>query len=434
MANQQESTNRCCRPLKTEAVFTLLVFRYHYWAANVQKRLFWMHEDQESLPVWVHLESKASPYSLRSVLCAQLPLPVSGMANCPIVAISLKIWCQFRKAFGLLTMHRNCAFEPSRSDSAFWNWHNKGIKSVNDLYTDQVFSSFTQLLTKYNLPPHNLFCVFQVCDYVKKLFPHFPNRPPETLVDALLNRDLITKGCISFLYRSIWAASSTSLNAVQSAWEESLNVKLTEQQWESVLSLIHLSSIFSLHRLIQCKVFFRTYYTSARLAKIYPSVSDACGRCDFSPANHVHMFWSCAKLVSFWSSSLTYYLGHMATLFLQAVYLQFLVLLPLMALLKIWSRLWHLLPCWPVGWFYLIGNSPFPLHTLAGLLRCSTTWNLKNSGYTKELAEILSCHMGSLSELYTLLRLLLWAGRLISAIVSLSIHLFVFFLFIWLMS
>lgn len=48
-------------------------------------------------------------------------------------------------------------------------------------------------------------------------------------------------------------------------------------------------------------MFFRTHYTNARLAKIYPYVSDACGRCDFSPANHVHMFWSCAELRSFWS-------------------------------------------------------------------------------------------------------------------------------------
>lgn len=169
---------------KDKGSFALPVFRYHYWAANVQKLLFWVCEDQEPLPVWVHLENKASPFSLRSVLCVQLPLPVSSMANCPIVAVSLKIWCQFRKAFGLpapstLTpIHRNCAFEPSRSDSAFWIWHNKGIKSVNDLYTDKVYSSFAQLLTKYNFPRHHLFrSRFQVCDYVKKLFPYFLNRP-----------------------------------------------------------------------------------------------------------------------------------------------------------------------------------------------------------------------------------------------------------------
>lgn len=279
---------------KDRGGFTLPVFRYYYWAANVQKLLFWMCEDQESLPVWVHLENKVFPFLLRSVLCAQLPLPVSSMASCPIVAVSLKIWCQFRKAFGLLgpftltSIYRNCAFEPSRTDSAFRVWHNNGIKSVNDLYTDKTFSSFTQLLTEYNLPQHHLFRFFQVRDYVKKLFPHFPNRPPETLVDTLLNTDPIAKGCISFLYRSIWAASSTSLTAVQNAWEESLNIKLTEQQWQSALSLVNLSSNCARHRLIQCKVLFRTHYTNARLTKIDPSVSDSCGRCKSSPANHVH--------------------------------------------------------------------------------------------------------------------------------------------------
>lgn len=77
---------------KDKGGFALPVFRYHYWAANVQKLPFWMREDQEPLPVWEHLENKASPFSLRSVLCAQLPLPMSCMANCPIVAVSLKIW------------------------------------------------------------------------------------------------------------------------------------------------------------------------------------------------------------------------------------------------------------------------------------------------------------------------------------------------------
>ena len=36
------------------------------------------------------------------------------------------------------------------------------------------------------------------------------------------------------------------------------------------------------------------------LLKYTPLISDACGKCEFSPANHCHMFWSCSKLESFW--------------------------------------------------------------------------------------------------------------------------------------
>lgn len=288
--------------------FALPVFRYYYWAANIQKLLFWMNLKGNSLPAWVQLENKSSRFSLCSVICAQLPLPVSGVTNSPIVATSLKIWSQVRKVLGLpgpsilTSIYKNCTFEPSTTDSAFQVWHNKGLKSIKDLFIDNTFSSFTHLLTTYDLPRHHLFRFFQVRDYVKKLFPYFPNRPPETLIDTLLNTDPTAKRSISLLYSSIMSVSSTSFAATQSIWEENLNIKLTNQQWDTILSLVHKSSICARHRLIQCKVVFRAHYTNARLAKIYPSVSNSCSRCDSSPADHVHMFWACVKLKPFWQA------------------------------------------------------------------------------------------------------------------------------------
>lgn len=95
--------------------------------------------------------------------------------------------------------------------------------------------------------------------------------------------------------------SPVSLTALKNAWEETLDVNLTDQQWDSALSLVHASSICARYRLIQCKVLFRVHFTNARLARIYPSVSDAFNRCGLSPANHSHMFWSCPKLDQYWT-------------------------------------------------------------------------------------------------------------------------------------
>lgn len=108
------------------------------------------------MPGWVHLEKTLSPFSLRSALFSQLPLPLSRFARCPVVLISLKIWNQFRKQFGLsggsvlTSVYQNCSFEPSTNDPAFRIWHNNGIKSVKNLYKDNIFSSFEQLSTTYN--------------------------------------------------------------------------------------------------------------------------------------------------------------------------------------------------------------------------------------------------------------------------------------------
>ena len=128
------------------------------------------------------------------------------------------------------------------------------------------------------------------------------------------------------------------------------------------------------------QVFFRTHYTNARLAKIYPAVSDAYGRCDYSPANHVHMFWSCVKLGSFWSyifDTLSRAYGYViAPNSLSAVF----GIAPLTGAPKNLKQALAFTTLLARPLISSIGNSPILLHALAGLLRCSTTWNLKNSG------------------------------------------------------
>lgn len=48
-------------------------------------------------------------------------------------------------------------------------------------------------------------------------------------------------------------------------------------------------------------ILFKVHYTNAWLAKIYPTASDSCNRCQQSSTNHTHMFWSCPSLSNFWS-------------------------------------------------------------------------------------------------------------------------------------
>lgn len=39
----------------------------------------------------------------------------------------------------------------------------------------------------------------------------------------------------------------------------------------------------------------------SKLSKFYPEIEDKCDCCAQSPADPAHMFWSCPKLISFWS-------------------------------------------------------------------------------------------------------------------------------------
>ena len=76
---------------------------------------------------------------------------------------------------------------------------------------------------------------------------------------------------------------------------------LTDGTWETVLGLVHTSSICAIHSLIQCKILHCIHYSNVRLARIFPGISDACHRCGQSPADLV---WTCPLLSEFWTDIL----------------------------------------------------------------------------------------------------------------------------------
>jgi len=80
---------------------------------------------------------------------------------------TIKIWHQFRKQFGLhrasihMPISNNHLFSPSLADSFFDIWAAKGLSTLNDLYENEVFSSFSSLSAKFNLPNSHLFVFFR---------------------------------------------------------------------------------------------------------------------------------------------------------------------------------------------------------------------------------------------------------------------------------
>lgn len=81
---------------------------------------------------------------------------------------------------------KNHAFSPSRLESAYRIWACNGIHSVKYLYEESVFTSFSSLSARFDLPNSNLFRFFQT-RHLQKLFPHFPNLPPEYALDSFFD-------------------------------------------------------------------------------------------------------------------------------------------------------------------------------------------------------------------------------------------------------
>lgn len=132
-------------------------------------------------------------------------------------------------------------------------------------------------------------------------FPHFPICPPESPIDYFLRLDPHIKHCISTIYELIQTPNPGVPAQVKIAWVEDLGSELSKEKWENILEFVHSSSVCTRHGLLQWKSLHRIYYTSAKLAKIYSNVSDACNWCKHSLANLMQMFWSYLKWFDYWT-------------------------------------------------------------------------------------------------------------------------------------
>ncbi len=106
---------------------------------------------------------------------------------------------------------------------------------------------------------------------------------------------------ISHIYDQIHSIQLHSLNSIRTLWEEDLGEDILKDVWRDALGNVHRSSICAKHGIIQCKIIHRAHLTKLRLAKIYKELDPFCDRCHQVLASHVHMFWSCPTLQSYWA-------------------------------------------------------------------------------------------------------------------------------------
>ena len=287
-------------------------FIFYYWSANIRALMYWMKAvDGPDVPEWLSLESSScDPTSLSALLCSKLPpqKPTSYYSSNPIVIQSVKIWNQFRRSFELndFCLHapivRNHMFTPSISDGAFGVWRRGGILTVHDLYIDNVFASFEQLVNKYGIPRSHFFRYLQLRDFVQSQCAGFPISPSASLLDNIFRQGTDFKRLIGRIYELLNLYSSESLDNVKIKWEEDLGEQIPEDNWQEIIRRIHSSSICQRHAVIQFKVVHRLHWCKARLSKFRPDIDPLCDRCKQAPADLFHMFWSCPTLFDFWKS------------------------------------------------------------------------------------------------------------------------------------
>ena len=151
-------------------------------------------------PPWCRFEAQScGSSSAMALLTSSIPTNLSGHTNNPVVSSTLKIWYQFRRHFKftsastLAPLLGNHLFRPALSDPTFSVWHEKGLRTLRELYKDNTFRRFTDISSKFELPTSHLFRYFQIRYCTKSLFPSFPSLPPNQIWDEFLCSDPLQK-------------------------------------------------------------------------------------------------------------------------------------------------------------------------------------------------------------------------------------------------
>lgn len=64
------------------------------------------------------------------------------------------------------------------ADGTFKIWKKKCLKRFDDLYIDNHFTSFSQLTEAFGIAKTHFFRFLQVRNYIQRLTPQFPYKPP----------------------------------------------------------------------------------------------------------------------------------------------------------------------------------------------------------------------------------------------------------------
>ena len=228
---------------KGEGDMALPNFRFYYWAANIHCLTFWSYfHNRSDCPSWMSLElGSAKNFSVPALLGSKFPFPSDRLIDNPVVRHTLRVWAQFRRHFGLSDfcllspISANHLFQPSLLDPTFQEWRRLGLERFRDLFTDNSFLSFQQITEKFNLPKHHFFRYIQIRHFLHCQIPSFPQIPGVNIADALLNLQPSCRGLISIIYNKLLDMRRAPHDNIKTAWEQDLNLSLSEEIWDTIL-------------------------------------------------------------------------------------------------------------------------------------------------------------------------------------------------------
>uniref|UniRef100_A0A803J6W9 Reverse transcriptase zinc-binding domain-containing protein n=1 Tax=Xenopus tropicalis TaxID=8364 RepID=A0A803J6W9_XENTR len=183
-------------------------------------------------------------------------------------------------------------------------WASFQVKYIQDIVKEGKLLDFQTLKNNFNLPNRMLFRYLQLRHAVHSQFQGTTLQTTPSRIEEQAHNCPHAKA-LSRSYAHLALANDTLLNKLYNKWLIDIP-DMNKEQWKETLDSIFDYIVASRDRLIQYKFLHRAYITPKVLAKISPSQVDECPRCHQSPADFIHMVWTCNKIASFWTEVADY--------------------------------------------------------------------------------------------------------------------------------
>ena len=236
--------------------------QWYYWAVNLRSIMYYF--TSESTPAWLEIEkSSVTPKLPLNLYMHSADLKtLRKQTNNPFVLNSIRIWYEVRKYLGQ-TQHSlsgfspiwgNQRFTPGRDDYGFQIWANKGLSKVKDLYKDNIFMTFEELMITYDIPRSHFFKYLQIRSFVQVRMNQSLTEPCMSELEKTVSTLGSKKGRISVLYEMLVCGSRESSEQKLISWREDIQEDISREEWSDMCTAVRL-------RLKLCTVGLNCYNT-----------------------------------------------------------------------------------------------------------------------------------------------------------------------------
>lgn len=254
---------------------------------------------------WVAIENKlASPFSPID----RLSQPSLDLSN-PIMSHSKEIWTEMHKMFNLShckqsysSLWHNTMIRIGKT-SVFWKkWHDSGICTIADLFENDVFVSYPELIRKYKLKGKDHFWRYlQIRSCITSKIQY---RDGNHITDYFT----LSEEChrASVFYRTTNNLLSSDCNNLKVIWEKDLGCMIEDGDWLKIIADKGKYIREAKGKFIQYKIIHRYYWTPLRLYRMGAINDNLCWKCQKEMGTFLHCMWECSIIQPFWRIILEY--------------------------------------------------------------------------------------------------------------------------------